>query len=209
MNLLPLDEIVFTSEPHSYTLRGKRYPSVTQVLTSTLGDDFADVPPDRLEFCQGRGNAVHLAASLLVAGELDWSTVDPRIEGYVRAVEKFHAECKGRIVAFEKRLVSPNLGLAGTPDLIKFINNRRAVVDYKTSQQMKPRMRLQTEGYARLWNALYPSTPVYDRYGLRLQPDGFYKLVKHEDPDDAPAWDALIYKERADRGAAPFVLKYK
>ena len=181
---------------------------MTDRIKGVLGDDFADVPPDRLEFCQGRGNAVHLAAALLIAGELDWSTVDPRIEGYVRAVERFHAECKGRIVAFEKPLVSPALGLAGRPDLIKFINNRRAVVDYKTSQQMKPRMRLQTEGYARLWNSLYPTNPVYDRYGLRLQPDGFYKLVKHEDPDDAPAWDKLLAKEKADAEAAPFILKY-
>jgi hypothetical protein len=208
MNTLPLDEIVFTAEPHSYHWRGKRYESVTGYIKDVLGDDFANVPQDKLAFCQGRGNAVHLAAALFVAGELDWSTVDPRIEGYVRAVERFHAECKGPIVAWEQRLVCPAMGLAGTPDLIKFIRNKRAVIDYKTSQQGKPRMRLQTVGYAKLWNATFPKTPVYDRYGLRLQSDGFYKLIPHDDPDDEAAFQDILAEGQARERAARWKEKY-
>jgi hypothetical protein len=208
VKLLPLDEIVFTAEPHAYHWRGKAYPSVTQVLTTTLGDDFADVPQDRLEFCQGRGNAVHAAGAFLMAGDLDWDTVDPRIEGYVRAVERFHQECPGKIVCMEKRMVSPGLGLAGTPDLVKFIRGRRSLIDYKTSQQMKPRMRLQTAGYQRLWETIYPNQPIYERYGLRLQPDGFYKLVPHEDPDDALAFEKIMRANQANAEAAPWVKKY-
>src|SRR5690349_670382 len=127
IDLLPLDEIVFQEEPHLYHLGGKTYRSVTDHLEAVLGDEFADVPPDRLAFAQNRGNMVHLAAALLVAGELDWTTVDPRIEGYVRAVERFHAECPGKIVYFEKPLVSTCHALAGRPDIVKFIRGRRSL----------------------------------------------------------------------------------
>ena len=208
MNLLPLDEILFQTEPHSYSVRGKRYISVTQAITQVLGDAFADVPADRLEFCQGRGNAVHAAAAFLTAGELDWSTVDPRIEGYVRAVERFHKDCPGKIVYTERRMVCPALGLAGTPDLVKFIGGRRTLVDYKTSQQMNRRMGLQTAGYKKLHNALYPNQPVYERYGLRLQPDGNYKLIQHHDPDDEAAFDAILALALAQDKAAPWRKKY-
>lgn len=208
MNLLALDEIVFSEEPHLYRYRGKDYRSVTDRIKAVLGDEFADVPPDRLEFAQNRGTMVHLAAALLVAEELDWNTVDPRIEGYVRAVERFHVECPGKIVYFEKSLVSPELDLAGRPDIVKFIRGRRSLIDYKTSQQMNPRMRLQTALYKKLHNAVFPNQPIYDRYGLRLQPDGFYKLVPHEDPDDEPAADAILAAAQAIDRAAQWKLKY-
>lgn len=208
MNLLPLDEIVFLAEPHTYHLGGKEYPSVSRVLDSILGDAFEDVPPDRLEFCQGRGNAVHEAAALLIGGELDWSTVDPRIEGYVRAAEKFHQDCPGKIVYTEKRMVSPYLGIAGTPDIVKFLRGRRSLIDYKTSQQMKPRMRLQTAAYMALHNALYPTQPIYDRYGLKLSPDGTYKLIPHEDFDDLAAFDDIFNHFKAQQKSDRWVAKY-
>lgn len=209
MNLLPLDEVVFLEEPHSYSLRGKEYPSVTRIINGRLGDPFADVPPDRLEFAQGRGNAVHMAAKLLTDGELDWNTVDPRIEGYVRAVERFHYEKKGKIVYTEKRMVSPELGYAGTPDLVMFLDGRRSLIDYKTGQQMTARMQLQTAAYAKLHNALFPNQPIYERYGLRLQPDGFYKLVHHNDLDDEMAWEKILAQFKAGMEAQQYVEKYR
>lgn len=208
MNLLPLDEIVFQQEPRLYRFRGKGYRSVTDYITEVLGDPFADVPEDRLTFCQGRGNAVHIGAALFVDGELDWNTVDPRIEGYLRAVERFHNDCPGRVVYTEKRLVAPELGLAGTPDIVKFVRGRRALIDYKTSQQMYPRMRLQTVGYKKIHDFLFPNQPIYVRYGLRLQPDGFYKLIEHDDPQDEMAFDAFIAEAKAKEVAAGWKLKY-
>lgn len=208
MNLLPLDEIIFQQEPRLYLHRGKGYRSVTDYITEILGDPFADVPQDRLEFCQGRGNAVHLAGALLVDGELDWNTVDPRIEGYVRAIELFHKECPGKIVYSERRLVSTTVGVGGTPDLVKFIRGRRSLIDYKTSQQMTPRMRLQTAGYEVIHNDQFPNQPIYDRYGLRLNPNGTYKLIPHDNPDDLPAFRAFMAEAKAKEAAAFWKAKY-
>lgn len=208
MNLLPLDEILFQEEPRLYLFRGKGYESVTGYIKDALGDDFANVPQDRLEFCQGRGNAVHLAGAFLIAGELDWSTVDSRIEGYVRAIERFHKDCPGEIIYTEKRMVSRDLVLGGTPDLCKFIRGYRSLVDYKTSQQMKPRMRLQTAGYKELHDSLFPNAPIHRRYGLRLQPDSFYKLVPHDDFEDEIAFKDLRAESQARARAARWKLKY-
>lgn len=209
MNLLPLDEIVFQAEPRRYITRGQSYRSVTDYLTEVLGDPFADVPQDRLEFCQGRGNGVHLAGALLVKGKLDWNTVDPRIHGYVKAIENFHRDCPGKIVYTEKRLVSLSLGLGGTPDLVKFIGGHRSLIDYKTSQQMTPRMRLQTVGYQLLHNCRYPFEPIYKRYGLRLNPDATYKLIAHDDPYDAAAFDCLLKEAKAREAAEQWKDKYR
>lgn len=209
MNLLPLDEIVFLEEPHSYHLRGKEYPSVTRILTQTLGDAFSGVPQDRLEFAQNRGNMVHMAVQLLTAGELDWTSVDPRIEGYVRAAERFHIECPGKIVYTEHRMVDPVSGLAGTPDIVKFVRGRRSLIDYKTGQQMKPRMRLQTAGYKKLNDLKFPNAPIYDRYGLHLGADGFYKLIQHEDLDDEAAFEKFFNEAKAKIEADPFREKYR
>lgn len=208
MNMDALNEIVFTEEPRLYHYRGKAYRSVTDYLKDALGDPFAGVPENVLKFAQARGNAVHKAVELLTAGELDWRTVDARIEGYVRAAEKFHRDCPGTIVAAELPIVTPIPGVAGRPDLIKFIRGYRSLVDYKTSQQMKPRMRLQTAGYKKIWNARYPKHPVSHRYGLRLQPDGYYKLIPHDDLDDMKAFDDILAQGKATERARNWVIKY-
>lgn len=203
------NEIVFTAEPRSYVYRGKPYRSVTDYIGAWLGNPFAMVRPSVMRHAIERGNAVHSAIELMTAGRLDWATVDPRIEGYVRAAEKFHRENPGTIVYTEKRMVSPELGVAGTPDIVMFIRGYRSLVDYKTSQQMSPRMRLQTVGYQKLHNATYPKAQIVKRYGLRLQPDGNYKLVPHDDPDDGVAFDVMLAELRAHDWAEKWKQKYK
>lgn len=199
--LLSLDDLLFTEEPHRYVYRGREYLSVTQVIREAgFGEDFSAVPADRMEFCQRRGRMVHLACRMLSEGELDWSTVDPRIEGYVRAYEKFLAECPGKVAAVEHRLVYPDMGLAGTPDLVKFIGGRRALIDLKTGATKSAKW--QTAGYAKLWAAIYPSKPIYERYSLKLDKAGQYKLIPHEKTEDEVAFDMMLHfalaKQRLD-----------
>ena len=196
---IPDDGIVFLSEPHTYLIKGKPVPSVTQVIEAAgLGLDFSLVPPDVLKMAQSRGNAVHVAAALWDAGELDWSTVDPRIEAYVRAYVEFRRMLPIKTVVVEKRMATgymkynDSIWFAGTPDLIGFINGRRSVIDLKTGQNADAG--IQTAGYAILWNSEHKTEPIHDRYALRLRKDGSYKLIEEADPDDAPAFlDALEY----------------
>lgn len=195
--MIPLDEILFDEEPHTYSYRGKQYQSVTQVIRlAGLGDDFSAVHPDRMEYAQRRGSMVHLACQYFDEGCLDLSTVDDAIRGYVEAYILFRAQRPLKVIAVEKRMVDVDLQVAGTPDLICFIDGRRSVVDHKTSQHMSRAMGLQTAGYKLLWNSLYPNTPIHDRYGLRLEKTGKYKLFPHENPNDELAFlDAKSHAE--------------
>lgn len=209
--MISLDEIFFDEEPHTYTYRGKRYESVTQVIRlAGLGDDFSHVPQDRMEYAQRRGRMVHLATQYIDEdGKVDMDTVHPTIRGYVEAYMLFRSDRPMKVIEVEKKMVDPGLGLAGTPDLICFMGGRRSVIDKKTSQHMSKSMGLQTVGYQLLWNALHPTQPVYERYGLRLEKTGKYKLVHHQDPDDVPAFVAALQHTRSVLQMKGWTQKYK
>lgn len=198
--MISLDEILFDEEPHTYSFRGKRYDSVTQVIRlAGLGDDFSMVPQDRMEYAQRRGRMVHLACQYRDEGTLDLKTVAGEILGYVNAYLKFREECKINVIAVEKKMVNVQLGIAGTPDLICFLNGIRVVIDHKTSQHMSKTMGLQTAGYRMLWNASHPASQIYGRYGLRLEKTGKYKLLPHENPSDESAFFDLVQHARSER----------
>ena len=67
---------------------------------------------------------------------------------------------------------------------------------------------MQTAGYEKLHNAIYPNAPIYVRYGLKLKPNGDYSLVEHIDPDAGPAFDAALEFAGVDERRKPFMQKY-
>lgn len=183
------DEIIFTSEPRRYLIGGRAFRSVTeQIQDAGFGPDFSKANPADVERGRQRGNAVDLALTYYYEGDLDPHSVHPSIHGYIEAAWKFDRECPGKIVAVHPRLGSPDLGVAGTPDLIRWIRHHRAMVDWKTGVDNP----LQTWMYQKLWNLKYPRTPCYERYGLKLNRDGTYKLKEHNDPDDGAAAMAIL-----------------
>lgn len=209
------DDILFQREKHVYIVNGKPVRSVTQIRDDAgLGDNFSMVPPDLLRQAQNRGNAVHAACAFLDAGELDWGSVDPRIEGYVRAYEEFKRITKIKTIQVERQMAgkilrgSASLDLAGTPDWVCFLNGQRCIIDLKTSQVLGKSAGLQTVGYKLLWESKHPSELVRERYGLRLGKDARFKLIPHEDPLDEMAFlDALEFCS-AKRKMEPWLLKY-
>lgn len=209
--ILPLDEIIFEEEPHTYTFRGRQFLSVTQVIRlAGLGPDFSRVPEDRLEYAQRRGVMVHKACHYYDEGDLALDSIDAAIRGYVEAYIAFRAIKTLKVIASEKRMVeAATLNVAGTPDLVCWMNGRRAVVDRKTSQTMTKSMGIQTAGYKLLWNWTHPiSERVQDRFGLRLGKNGVPKLIPHNDPDDELAFlDALRFA-KVERNMQPWREKY-
>jgi hypothetical protein len=207
--MLSLDEIIFDEEPHTYTFRGRRYDSVTQVIQlAGLGYDWSVVPQDRLEYAQRRGRLVHMACHYIDDGDLKLESVAEEIRGYVEAYFLFRAECAIKPIAVEKKMVSEAMGLAGTPDLVCFLRGQRVVIDRKTSQIMSKSMGLQTAGYKALWNALFPNTPIRERYGLRLEKTGKYKLFPHDDYEDDLAFFEAISHARSIKRMEGWIKKY-
>ncbi len=183
------DELIFTEEQHRYVAGGRVYKSVTQVIKEAgFGPDFSRVDPGVLEAASKRGRYVDDALVYHYEGDLNMVSLHPIVRGYFEGALKFDRECPGKIVAIHPRLYSAELGVAGTPDIVRFVRWHRAVIDWKTGVDNP----LQTALYFRLWNLTFPRTPVFERYGLKLNRDGTYKLKQHTDLDDDAAAMSIL-----------------
>src|SRR5437764_459731 len=110
----------FTFDPasHLYRVGGRAVPSVTQILAARglyKGCEHCT------EESRERGKAVHSAIHFLDEGDLDKATVDPRIEPYLRAYEKFMRECRVETLVNETALMSAKWGFAGRFDRLAWI----------------------------------------------------------------------------------------
>lgn len=178
------DEILFTEEPRLYWLAGQPYQSVTGILAAAgIKPDFSHVPKARMQHAIARGNAVHHGTHLIDLDTLDASTVDPQIDGYLDAYRRFRRECRIDLIARELKMVS-RIGFGMRPDIVAWVCGRRSIVDLKTAQNLGKSTGPQTGGYLIGWNSQHALQHIEDRYGLRLQSNGYYKLIPYTDPDD-------------------------
>jgi len=134
-----------------------------------------------------RGRLVHQAVHYLNEGDLYWPDVDPAIEGYVRAHERFLKESGFEVIAAEMRVAHPLYLYGGTLDLIGRLNGRLTLVDLKTGKA-NYWVAYQTAGYA-----VCIDEPNIDRRALELMDDGTYQLSKpYRDPGDAGVFRAAV-----------------
>lgn len=122
--------LTFDPELHAYSVAGVRVPSVTQILAERGMYDTRWFT----EASRKRGTDVHTAIHLLAEDDLDWSTVDPQIEPYVRAYERFVNETRLERFAWELALYHPEKRYAGTLDLLAWMHDEPnlTLFDFKT-----------------------------------------------------------------------------
>lgn len=107
-NDLELDEAT-----HCYTWQGRGVASVTQIITDAGRISSFSMVRAAAE----RGRVVHKAAALLVAGRLDWTSVDARLVGYVKSYARL-IEATGWVArSVETRRYCPVYDYAGTFDV--------------------------------------------------------------------------------------------
>lgn len=113
----------FDATTHTYTIGGRKVPSVTQVLSDLIPCYQAG------EWYLQRGTAVHACAAMVAQGvEFEH---DPQIIGQVSACRKFFAEVKPEVICVERQVFG--VGYAGTMDMFCELNGREMVVDWKAS----------------------------------------------------------------------------
>lgn len=201
----------FDTERHEYRLHdsatpvawGRLVPSVTQVLHAVrlIEEDFFT------EESRLRGRYIHKAIMLEERQGLDDASLDERLVGYLRAYRTFIRDVHpGPCLLIETPLADPVLGYAGTPDQLRPINDRLAVVDHKSGGEAAWHS-LQTAAYghlirecATIWPA-EKAVPLLDRYALYLRANGQYRLVPHSDRRDFKTFQAALavyqFKEQA------------
>lgn len=128
--------LTFNEQLHEYRYDGVKIPSVTQIISDVGLSNFDGVNKRMMEIAQERGSFVHLACELFDKGELDESTVDPELVGYVDGWMTFCRDFKPRWLAIEKRIYS-KLGYAGTLDRLARIGRKNILIEIKTGAKSK------------------------------------------------------------------------
>lgn len=142
-------------------------PRVTDILkeANLIDTTYMD------EHGRDRGSAVHLACQYLDEGDLDVSSLDPELEGYVRSYDAWkrdsHSEGAQRI---ECPLQDPCGLYRGTPDRILIVRPRK-LIDLKTGAP-QAWVALQLAAYVNM----LPDPYSYERQALYLSPDGTYSV---------------------------------
>ena len=94
-----------------------------------------------------RGQYVHAACCLLDEDDLDLSTLDQALGGYVKAYVRFKQERGFVPTASEQMVYHLLLGFAGTLDRLGILSGHHALLDLKTGSEARWHS-LQTAAYA-------------------------------------------------------------
>ena len=144
----------FNEATHCYrNTKGTVVPSTTQVFSILGCNDFDGVPQDLLEWKRVYGTAVHKAIEFLVAGDLDWDSLDEVIIPAVTGLEQKLKMLQFKYEAAEEMRIHSLFGMEYglTTDLRGTIvhqgKERKAVIDLKSGVKFSPTWRWQVGGY--------------------------------------------------------------
>ena len=133
--------------------------------------DFSFVQEDDL----WRGSEVHRIIELSAKGTLDKQSVPVELAGYLAAHMKFMRETGLAVTKVEQRVQDKTLGIRGRIDCAGLLPSngklKMAIVDFKTGA-IRPAVALQLA----LGAHLLDSSVWFNRYAVRLKPDGNYSV---------------------------------
>ena len=115
----------FDEEKHLYTLDGRRLISVTQAL-AVVDSRYKD------PWYLLRGQYVHKATELYDRDELDESSVDPMIAGFLESYIKFRMNTDFEPKLIEQKFYHPQYFYAGRFDRQGPLNGASAIIDLKS-----------------------------------------------------------------------------
>jgi hypothetical protein len=120
-----------------------------------------------------RGSYVHLACEYYDKGILDWSSLDPRIVGYVKAYADWRQVQAGEFDWIEIPMKEKSGKYAGTGDRI-LAKRPRQLWDIKTGAPQRWH-KIQSAAYVNMLEDPFS----YSRYCLYVRKDGTWKIDHH------------------------------
>ena len=169
--------IHFDPETHTYSLDGKKLPSVTEICG--LLNNWGDINPAILMQAARRGTVVHEYCELVDYGvDEDGIECEPELAGYVIAYMRFLRDYKPLWECVEQKVYSEQFGYAGTLDRFGTIDGKPVLLDIKTSSCVNKLQKIiwacQLSAYVLL---LAKEGEEVKRWNLVLKRDGKYQIV--------------------------------
>lgn len=182
-------ELRFDSTTHTYTVDGRRVPSVTQVLElAGLVDKtwFTD-------FGRDRGTYVHQMLELDDQGDLDEGALDPQLVPHLTAWRACCAAGRAAWTHIEHRMADATVGVAGTADRIGTFAGALTIADIKSGHP-EDYIAIQLGGYAYLaeLTGTVPSAKRVKRIGVFVRGDGSYRVIEYADRSDIDVFRAAL-----------------
>ena len=181
----------FDEKEHKYFLGDVEIPGFTYLLKES------ELIDDRFytEFSRSRGKSIHLAVQLDNEGDLDESTLDPKIVPYLKAWREFkNAEQVIPIPELMEKPIASSIHRFGTtPDVPAYFGKDKipVIIELKSSAIMPWWGRLQTAcQQIALKEVAGMSFPV--RIGLRLGSDGRCQRKDYINPRDREDFLSLV-----------------
>jgi len=169
--------IHFDEATHTYSLDGKKLPSVTEICG--LLNNWGDINPAILMQAARRGTVVHEYCELVDYGvDEDGIECEPELAGYVIAYMRFLRDYKPLWECVEQKVYSDQFGFAGTLDRFGTIDGKPVLLDIKTSSSVGKLQKIiwacQLSAYVLL---LAKEGEDIRRWNLVLKRDGKYQLI--------------------------------
>ena len=145
----------FDEKRHLYrNAKGTIIPSVTQVFTLLGMSDYTMIKPETLKWKQEYGVAVHSALEFLIAGDLDWDSLDEAIIPPVAGIEQWLKQRKFVSEATEEAKIVSIFGMEFGMCLdhrgrMEYQGKERSVIlDLKTASKEEPVWKWQLGAYS-------------------------------------------------------------
>ena len=199
-----IDGQVVRDTDHRYWVQGKRreLPGVTHVLSAAGLVDYKGISAEVLERAAARGWALHAAAHYFDENDLDLTSVDSEIRGYLNGWIRFREETGFIPYAREQVVYSEIHQFAGTLDRVGHLQGNPVLLDIKTVAMLQRSTGPQTAAYAQAVRETGAFEPAV-RYAVQLRRDGSYVVETYRDPNDWRIFQAalsLYHWKRRPRG---------
>lgn len=169
-----LDERFYTKDGETY------YPSVTTVLDvypkgfgfNNWLKDLGHNADDVLKIAGAEGSVVHDFIDRIINGEtVTWEQViaevgNQKLNSFniwmmILKFVEFWQTYNPVVLGNEFNIISDDMRLGGTIDLVCIINGERWLIDFKTSNAIHTTHELQMAAYAKMFNEKNPDTPIH------------------------------------------------
>jgi hypothetical protein len=179
----------FDKASHTYLdAKMQRVPGVTHTLESAGLVCYQHIPTAVLSHKADVGAAAHAATHYYDEGDLEITTVDEEVMGYLEGWMKFRRETKVEIHSCEQRgiVLLDGMPYGGTFDRDVTLSGARTLIEIKCTAGVEISWGPQTAAYEIGLRAI--DGKVRRRVAVHLKPDGTYSLVPLADVKDYQVW---------------------